>query len=74
MFFANPTTMYVTDEGFGNATGHGEPCGSSKVRRALVDGVWQLDYVLTQGLIGVVDTGLTGYDGQYPDVTTVGFT
>jgi len=28
--------------------------------------------VLTNGLIGVVDTGLNGYAGQYPDVTTVG--
>jgi hypothetical protein len=28
--------------------------------------------VLTNGLIGVVDTNLTGYDGQYPNVTTVG--
>jgi hypothetical protein len=31
-----------------------------------------LDYVLTKGLIGSVDTNLNGYDGQYPDVTTVG--
>ena len=28
--------------------------------------------MLTKGLVGVVDTNLTGYDGQYPDVTTVG--
>jgi hypothetical protein len=32
----------------------------------MVDGVWQLDYVLTQGLIGTVDSGLTGGDGPYP--------
>jgi hypothetical protein len=37
-----------------------------------VNGVWQLDYVLTRGLIGVVDGNLLGPDGQYPDVTTVG--
>jgi hypothetical protein len=37
-----------------------------------VNGTWQLDYVLRNGLIGVVDTGLTGPDGQYPDVTTTG--
>jgi hypothetical protein len=37
-----------------------------------VNGVWQLDYVLSAGLIGTVDTGLNGSDGQYPDVTTVG--
>ena len=34
--------------------------------------VWQLDYVLIQGLIGVVDANLNGPDGTYPDVTTVG--
>ena len=39
---------------------------------SLNDGVWTLDYVLTKGLIGNVDTNLTGHDGQYPDVTTVG--
>src|SRR5271170_7871850 len=70
VFFANPTTLYVTDEGSGNATDAASHAGLQKW--SLVDGVWQLDYVLTQGLIGVVDTDLTGYDGQYPDVTTVG--
>ena len=35
-------------------------------------GVWQLDYVLTEGLIGQADTNLSGDDGPYPDVTTVG--
>ena len=39
---------------------------------SLVGGTWKLDYVLTQGLIGVVDSNLTGPDGQYPNVTTVG--
>jgi hypothetical protein len=70
VFFANPTTMYVTDEGSGNATDTASHAGLQKW--SLVDGVWQLDYVLTKGLIGVVDTDLNGYDGQYPDVTTVG--
>ena len=31
-----------------------------------------LDYVLTQGLVGAVDTNLTGHDGPYPNVTTIG--
>ncbi|HWX81410.1 MAG TPA: hypothetical protein VNZ02_15015 [Steroidobacteraceae bacterium] len=70
VFFANATTMYVTDEGSGNSTDAASHAGLEKW--SLVDGVWQLDYVLTKGLIGVVDTNLTGYDGQYPDVTTVG--
>lgn len=70
VFFANETTMYVTDEGTGDsldATQHG---GLQKWTR--VNGTWQLDYVLTQGLIGTVDTNLFGFDGQYPDVTTIG--
>jgi hypothetical protein len=70
IFFANPTTMYVTDEGTGNALDKASHAGLQKW--SLVDGVWQLDYVLTQGLIGTVDSGLTGGDGPYPDVTTVG--
>lgn len=70
VFFANSTTMYVTDEGSGNALDQSSHAGLEKW--GLVDGVWQLDYVLTNGLIGTVDTNLNGYDGQYPDVTTVG--
>jgi hypothetical protein len=70
VFFANATTMYVTDEGSGNATDTAAHAGLEKW--SLVNGVWQLDYVLTKGLIGTVDTNLTGADGPYPDVTTVG--
>jgi hypothetical protein len=70
IFFANATTMYVTDEGSGNATDVASHAGLQKW--SLSDGVWTLDYVLTKGLIGNVDTNLTGIDGPYPDVTTVG--
>jgi len=70
MFFANATTMYVADEGSGNGTDTAQHAGLEKW--SLVSGTWQLDYVLTKGLIGVVDTNLFGFDGQYPDVTTVG--
>jgi hypothetical protein len=70
VFFANARTMYVTDEGSGNSTDTANHAGLEKW--SLVKGTWQLDYVLTKGLIGTVDTNLTGYDGQYPDVTTVG--
>jgi len=70
VFFANDTTMYVTDEGSGNALDSSIHAGLEKW--SLVGGTWQLDYVLTRGLTGVVDAGLTGPDGQYPDVTTVG--
>jgi hypothetical protein len=70
VFFANATTMYVTDEGSGNATDAATHAGLEKW--SLVSGTWQLDYVLTNGLIGTVDTNLTGADGPYPNVTTVG--
>jgi hypothetical protein len=70
VFFANPTTMYVTDEGTGSSVDATQHAGLQKW--SLVGGTWQLDYVLTQGLIGKVDTNLFGYDGQYPDVTTSG--
>ena len=70
VFFATATTMYVSDEGSGNATDVASHAGLEKW--TLVDGVWQLDYVLTRGLIGVVDGNLNGADGPYPNVTTVG--
>ena len=70
VFFADAKTMYVTDEGSGNATDVASHAGLQKW--SLNAGVWTLDYVLTKGLIGNVDTNLVGYDGQYPDVTTVG--
>jgi hypothetical protein len=62
--------MYVTDEGTGNALDVGTHAGLQKW--SLVDGTWQLDYILTNGLIGTVDTGLDGADGPWPDVTTIG--
>ena len=62
--------MYVTDEGTGDATDISKHAGLQKW--SLVNGTWQLDYVLTKGLIGTVDTNLLGNAGPYPDVTTVG--
>jgi hypothetical protein len=70
VFFANASTMYVTDEGSGNATDTASHAGLEKW--SLVNGTWQLDYVLTKGLIGIVDRNLNGSDGPYPPVTTVG--
>ncbi|HLY06919.1 MAG TPA: hypothetical protein VKR31_14335 [Rhizomicrobium sp.] len=69
VFFANPTTMYVTDEGTGNTTDQTTHAGLEKW--SLVNGTWQLDYVLTNGLIGSIDN-VTGYDGPWPTITTVG--
>jgi len=70
IFFANATTMYVTDEGTGSSVDATEHAGLEKW--SLVGGTWQLDYVLTNGLIGAVDSNLNGYDGPYPAVTTIG--
>jgi len=70
VFFADASTMYVTDEGTGSSTDATTHAGLQKW--SLVAGSWQLDYVLTRGLVGVVDSGLDGAGGPYPDVTTVG--
>jgi hypothetical protein len=70
VFFANASTMYVSDEGSGNSADAATHAGLEKW--TLVSGTWQLDYVLTAGLIGTVDSGLTGADGAWPNVTTVG--
>jgi hypothetical protein len=70
IFFANATTMYVSDEGTNDATDATQHAGLEKW--SLINSTWQLDYVLQQGLIGTVDSNLYGYDGQYPDVTTIG--
>jgi hypothetical protein len=70
VFFANATTMYVTDEGTGSSLDASTHAGLEKW--SLVGGAWQLDYVLGSGLIGTVDSNVDGYDGRYPDVTTIG--
>jgi hypothetical protein len=70
VFFANASTLYVTDEGTGSALDAATHAGLQKW--SLMNGAWQLDYVITNGLIGTVDGDLFGYDGQYPDVTTIG--
>ncbi len=69
VFFADRATMYLTDEGSGNTTDATTHAGLEKW--SLVNGSWKLDYVLTKGLF-TTDTGLTGEDGPYPDVTTAG--
>jgi hypothetical protein len=69
VFFANSSTMYVTDEGSGNSTDVSSHAGLEKW--SLVSGTWQFDYVLTNNLIGT-SYSLTGSDGAYPTVTTVG--
>jgi hypothetical protein len=63
--------MYVTDEGTGSAVDAGLHAGLQKWVLG-GDGVWQLQYVLTKGLIGVVDDNVTGAAGPWPAITTIG--
>jgi hypothetical protein len=50
LFFANPTTLYVADEGAGNATDLNQHAGLEKW--TLSNGTWHLDYTLKSDLIG----------------------
>jgi hypothetical protein len=50
LFFANPSTLYVADEGSGNATDTADHAGLEKW--TLSHGTWSLDYTLKAGLIG----------------------
>jgi len=73
LFFADPTTLYVADEGSGDATDASQNAGLEKW--SLVAGVWKLDYTLQSGLIGTtynVSGTNSGVSGVWPTVTTVG--
>ena len=71
VFFANPTTMYVSDEGTGNNLDVTSNAGLQKWILGN-DSAWHFQYVLTKGLIGVVDGNVTGSDGPWPAITTIG--
>ena len=73
LFFANKTTLYVADEGSGDALDAALHAGLEKW--SLVKGVWTLDYTLQSGLIGKTytvdgwnytetDTGLRNLAGR----------
>jgi hypothetical protein len=65
LFFANPDTLYVADEGSGNTTDATEHAGLEKW--TLSNGTWSLDYTLQAGLIG--DTyDVAGWD--YTETTS----
>ena len=70
MFFANDHTLYVTDEGTGNSA----DAAHAGLEKWILgsNGTWTLAYTLTGGLIGKVDSNLVGFDGPYPNVTTIG--
>jgi hypothetical protein len=72
VFFANPTTMYVSDEGTGSTTDAASHAGLQKWTLGSDGKTWQFQYALTKGLIGVVDNNLTGSAGPWPAITTIG--
>jgi hypothetical protein len=64
LFFANSTTLYVGDEGFGDAADVGLGSHAGLEKWSLIGGTWHLDYTLQNGLIGHTDSydapGFTG--------------
>jgi hypothetical protein len=72
LFFANPTTLYVTDEGTNNATDATVHAGLQKWVLNTGTGSWSLAYTLQAGLIGQSYGPLAGGDGAWPQVTTIG--
>ena len=50
IWFANSKTLYVADEGDGTAANAAKSKFAGLQKWSLVDGVWQLDYVLQTGL------------------------
>jgi hypothetical protein len=73
LFFANSTTLYVADEGTGDAADASTNAGLEKW--SLIGGAWKLDYTLKSNLIGQTYTvsGVnSGMAGTWPTVTTSG--
>jgi hypothetical protein len=63
-FFANPTTLYVADEGNPNTDANGnlipDPLAGLQ-KWSQVNGVWQLDYVIQKGLNLLQGVNIPGY-------------
>jgi hypothetical protein len=72
LFFANPSTLYVTDEGTNDATDATVHAGLQKWVLNATTGSWSLAYTLQAGLIGESYGPLAGSDGDWPEVTTIG--
>ena len=75
IFFVNPTTIYVADEGSGDSTDASSHAGLGKwsyVCNGLLCS-WQLDYTLRNGLIGTTYTLANAFGNDpYATVTTAG--
>jgi hypothetical protein len=72
LFFASPTTLYVTDEGTNNATDATVHAGLQKWVLNTTTGSWSLVYTVQAGLIGKSYGPLAGKDGAWPQVTIIG--
>ncbi len=63
-FFANPTTLYVADEGYPNTDSNGnlipDPLAGLE-KWSLVSGKWQLDYTIQDGLNLLKSVNIPGY-------------
>nr|WP_294524245.1 PEP-CTERM sorting domain-containing protein [uncultured Rhodopila sp.] len=73
LFFANSTTLYVADEGTGDAADVGLGSHAGLEKWSLVGGTWQLDYTLQTGLVGMTQTyDAANGDGLIGTVTEEG--
>lgn len=63
-FFANSSTLYVTDSGNGKQTSANSSLGDGGLQKwSLVSGSWTLDYTLAAGLTLVPNTSAAGTTG-----------
>jgi hypothetical protein len=67
LWFANATTLYVADEG---AQSLNADLNAGLQKWSLVNGKWQLDYVLQDGLNLDLPYAVAGYPGQYDPAVT----
>ena len=73
LFFANNTTLYVSDEGTGGAADVGVGSNAGLEKWSLVNGTWVLDYTLQNGLVGLAQTYTSANgDGLVGTVTEQG--
>jgi hypothetical protein len=61
IWFADAKTLYVADEGDGTLANAATSTQAGLQKWSLVNGIWQLDYVLQNGLGLGVPYGVTGY-------------
>ena len=74
LFFANANTLYVTDEGTSNPAAPALTAKAGIDKYSLVDGTWQLDYVLQSGLLNSYSVSGTDTAGnlETASATTTG--